>query len=118
MGVHIFINNKLPESARPFLRAWNWAKPRRKTMASHVSDFIALRKNLLLCSGCECRMPWRWAKHYEYRMLPGFHAEGPCDSCRLDGPGNLYTPEEGGYAAQWDKVERTLENARLGPPQR
>ena len=110
MSVHLWIKN--PHVKKPYAVPVGTVR-RRKSNASLISDFIALRKTLCLCKTCEWRMPLLWKRRYGYWCLPGFHTDGSrCDGCQTVGPGNLYLAEEGGYLQQYFRAERIHANAQ------
>ena len=77
---------------------------RRKTTtpAATLSNFRALNKTLFLCTSCQAKLPWRWAKRWEYVKLPDFHGVGFCDGwCQAYGPADLFLPESGGYFQEY-----------------
>lgn len=77
----------------------------RQTAASWISDLVALRKCVLLCSFCR---PWFNPKRYRYRRFyspdltgktDGYQVNGRCDRCKqstalIPGGGTEFIAEE------------------------
>jgi hypothetical protein len=85
---------------------------RRRSNAAMVSDYLALRKAVLLCASCAWRMPYRWLSRYTYCKLPGFHGHGACTKCQEVQSGDLYLPEDDIYMTNWHENKKTEDAAR------
>jgi hypothetical protein len=73
----------------------NWLKVRRRIgNASWLSDMVALRKLISVCSRCEYKFPWRWKQKLHYAEFTPFHGEGLCDGCRHEGVVTLYRSKD------------------------
>lgn len=56
---------------------------RGKTVGSHISDMVALRKLIMLCVHCEGKFDRKNAGYLRSRLIP--LARGRCDGCYTDG---------------------------------
>ena len=93
------------------LPLWKWR--RKDGLASFLRDLISLRKTIVLCFGCEHKMPRRWTEKYDYALIRGFHGEGAvCDYCRQHNTVNMYQTVMGKYHADWLVSERSVRETR------
>ena len=88
-----------------------WKQPgeawrRLRSNAAFVSDFLARHKPLMLCAGCEQKMPGTWMSRYGYRLLRQFHGDGHCDYCKGFASCNIFHHEAEAYCQEWDRLAR------------
>jgi hypothetical protein len=93
---------------KPFMVPVGTIRRRGKSGSSVISDFLTLRRTIFLCASCEHKMPYRWLRRWEYRVIPGLHSAGTrCDNCQLDNCAtNIYVPEDQGYWQEHLAVQR------------
>ena len=98
---------------KPFLVPVGTVQRRGKPGSAVISGYLDQRKPLFLCASCEAKMPWRWLRRWEYRLIPGLSAAGTrCDSCQLpEQSTNVFYPEDQGYYQQHLRAERIRRNA-------
>lgn len=84
---------------------------RKQGMATFVRDLIDLRKTLVLCGGCERKMPYRWMEKYDYALVRGYNAaEAACDWCRQNNDHcNLYHTTHGKHHERCELAKQSIE---------
>ena len=95
-----------PDGKAAMQRVYLHKLRRKMANATWMYDRIQLRQPIGICPGCEHRMPWKWAKKFEYEKVEAFHgAECPCDYCREVTNVNFFLPGEG---AVWKETEKAM----------
>ena len=88
-----------------------WRRPDGE--AAFLANLIALRKTLVLCAGCENKMPRRWLDRVDYALVKAFSAEGTtCDYCRKPRPVNMYLPVDGKYHQELVQSQKSVDETR------
>lgn len=90
---------------------WKWR--RKEGLATFLRDLIDLRKTIVLCYGCEHKMPRRWTDKYDYALIRGFHGEDAvCDWCRHHNTVNMYQTVIGKYHENMLLMQRSVQETQ------
>jgi hypothetical protein len=103
-AAYVWLQTHLP---KPFAVPLGTVERRGKSGSSVVTDRLALRTSLFLCKSCEDKMPWRWMRRFEYRLISNLHAaETRCDNCQQVTSTNIFFPEDGAYYQEYQAMRR------------
>ncbi len=91
--------------------------PRRQSNAGAVSDFVELRRAMIMCNACAIyRMPGRWMERFGYSNLSGWRALNTCDYCQQRTQCMVYVRQEGRLATEDARRQRALQRAKEKDP--